>query len=372
MKRAGRALETAGQWIGARFPWILLGLLGSSPVSAEDDLLDRAIVAGPLPSSLGLQGAPSEIPSGGVIPILVECGAACETFVGEVYEATTGTRVPGRIDLGGAQHGSVWGYFVPDVPLEVGTKLLVTDHTPNGTWLSVEVSVVASPALSAASVGVQAALSKERQVQRTQCCPTVGSFGQQRCIATAERVDVSLLVQLAQHDPSATQYALELTLRDSRESASTVPYVFHTGLPDMPNPMAVSSFDGSAPSYCYKLRAVPLVAGETIELIDHCLVNDLVGLGARERSEAEIAQWLSTCESAPADAGDPIIDDSSDLPRDGGMERHDGDVLEAPPVPIDGGCQLAASSQPSSGAPWSLALALWARRRRRLADAPAR
>jgi hypothetical protein len=122
-----------------------------------------------------------------------------------------------------------------------------------------------------------------------------------------------------------------------------------------------AAFDGSSPSYCYAVRAEPLIGGATIDLFERCVDNNLEGIGTLARTPDEIEQWLDTCAPPLVDAG-PVVSDRDDPSpaRDAGAARDAGGVRRAAAT---GGCQLRSDAPVLTGPLyWTLAaLVPWLR-----------
>lgn len=212
------------------------------------------------------------------------------------------------------------------------------------------------------SVRIDASVSKARQVLAQECCPVNNETGRQRCLDVSARSDAALIVALMSVEPSATQYLFEVTAPDvealSTSSSAWGPLLSY-GIPSF-----TATFDGSAPKYCYSVRAKPLVGGEVVELSTGCVDNTLTGFGLVERTPDEVEQWLATCEvptvpERETDEGDDEADeaDQADEPdraddsaSDAGVSQHKPEARAAD------GCQLALAAPASSlaGSVWSL------------------
>jgi hypothetical protein len=163
----------------------------------------------------------------------------------------------------------------------------------------------------------------------------------------------------------ATPYEFELSMHAQGDVGSVV-VAFKPLRPDLSLETSSMSFDGAADSYCYTVRARPILGGEPFTLMTTCIANSHTYLGRNGRSPEEVAQGTAACEatSAPVDAG-VLTMDQVDAATDA-----DGELLgrgeNTPVVHDESGCQLADGGQTGRMA-WStfalLALAFVKRRR---------
>lgn len=299
---------------------------------------------------------PGEIPSGGVLPIFGSCyDARCSALQSAVVtDVASGTSVEGVITIEheGSSYDS-WAYFVPRVPFADGGSFRVT--IPGYATASAMFSVRgAAPAqLGASAVSTGWSLGKEQVPSQFECCASSPS----NCFTVEWSNVASLLVTLSPEEPVATQYVYELSVRAQEDAKSEVLAAFRPLPPDTRNIPFSHSFDGASKSYCYTLRARPLVGGEPFEVMSQCVANDFTGYGKEPRVPAEIAEARADCERSHADAA--VSSGLVDAAVDG-----DGEELgrgEDKKIKEDSGCQLADGG-PQAG--WLIALAALARRRR--------
>ncbi|HEY6876861.1 MAG TPA: hypothetical protein VI299_02535 [Polyangiales bacterium] len=303
---------------------------------------------------------PQEIPADGVLPMFGSCfDADCSNLQSVIItDISSGTRVEGHVELVRDGSYSAWSYFVPSVPFRSGASYIVRHEkaSPNSP---VGVSFVARDpaALDESALGVMATLTKVSGAIDRRCCST--------CIDVTVIEALALTTRLSPAKPIASQYLFELsTHAEGQAGIVVVPFGPPSNIyQSVPNS---TSFDGSADSYCYTVRARPLVGGEPFTLMTRCLANDFTDLGRHTRSPEEVAKWAATCEVTPERV------DAGVSPRgqvDAALDA-DGEPLGAGKSgkpDEDSGCQLAdgrAHLQSTLGAFVTLfALALGRRRR---------
>jgi hypothetical protein len=300
-----------------------------------------------------------EIPAGGVIPLVGECLDANCAQLREISVSTAISELalPGHVEIAQADANGAWAYFVPDQPFAEGTWLLVASDAFAGAMLSTK--VVAATKLGASSVTVASGLTKQRHVLETKCCPSVRE-GRERCLETSVETGAVFAAQLQATDAAASQYVFELSVREAGASQPDTQTDFRP-LADSGLSLMMAN-DGAASSYCYTVRAQPLVGGAVIDLVEHCVDNHLEGIGHSERTPEEIEQWLDTCVAPPVDTGQAEADvDNTTSARDASAAR-DADH-DARSEAETGGCQLRNGTAPASGALlWMLAaLVPWLR-----------
>jgi hypothetical protein len=106
-----------------------------------------------------------------------------------------------------------------------------------------------------------------------------------------------------------------------------------------PNPQAIF---GTADSYCYTVRAKPIVGGEPVMLLEHCIDNDLTGLGRSDRAADEVVKWSLTCQ-VPQGRVDGWVLIEQDA---GGEQEDDGFVDDDEAAGVSdqaAGCQLTSA-----------------------------
>jgi len=370
----------AGRVLGSPRTWLLVGLLTASPVLANPVVAKPARPTSPTSGAgatpedrpVGEASIPPQIPAGGVLPIYNPCNyePSCpELEEVIVIDAVTGAPVAGHVENVTDELGGQRAYFVPDVPFVSGATLLVSSDLPQvffGRMFAVE--VVAGTSFSAASVTVEAGLSKHRVVLRNTCCAPLTFRSPPRCIAAAERVGVMLTLNTTPADVIATQYLFEFSSPLPNEEAMLATPSFRS-LFDGQLFRSYFEYDGTEKSYCHTLRAIPVAGGDVVEVVTTCVENTLTDLGTKERTEAELERWLLTCEMEPVDTdeADANVSDAAarapDAGRDGGIEQSD-DAGTPDASGQSDGCHLATSPTAGASVGWLVGLVLWTRRRR--------
>lgn len=330
--------------------WVWLGLcLGLSSTALAESSVPQPRVS-----------VPSEIPSGGVLPVFGNCfDAGCSNLKSVlVTDVSTETRVEGTFELVQTNTYEAWGYFVPSTPFRSGASYRVT--TPNSYYGAASIVMVRdaeTTALDESALNATAVLSKESLITDRRCCSS--------CIDVSVVNSLALTTTLATQESRATQYLFQLSMHAEGETGSVV--AAFTPLLGSSIVSRTSAFDGAAKSYCSTVHAKPIVGGESFELLTRCLANDYTDLGTQTRPPEEVAKWAASCEtSAPSrDAGahrdakaptTELLDAAVDADGEP-LGRGDGKTLGND----ESGCQLASSA---SSAWWSLILLALARRRR--------
>jgi hypothetical protein len=336
---------------------LLLCLLWSPAAKAD------AKAAAPAPQVT----VPTAIPSDGVLPVFGGCydGDACAVLrTVTVTDAATGAAVAGHVEIVVATSFDGWGYFVPDEPFRSGSSLLVKSSF-NYPTQTAAVRVTETGTLDMSALSVDVALSKERKVLASQCCPDPSFTMKPRCIDVSVLNGAVMAATLSPAQPVATQYEFELRLYAGGDVMGGTVFDFAPLRSDGRLPLPRESFDGTADKYCYAVRAKPVVGGEPVPLMEACVENTLTDVGRQDRTSEEVEQWLATCQVRPPvnDGGTPSKDDDGPIGDDDPLPKVD----DEPFVSKDqSGCQLASSGAPQlASAFWPLALALLSRSRRR-------
>lgn len=317
-------------------------------------------------------GVPAEIPSGGVLPITADCyDAGCKTLASVYVMEMGGAQVEGYFELVPARGTERWGYFVPDEPFRPGAKYQVRSAGYAYATSLVSVSAEEPAVLDETALHVTAELTTERQREEQVCCPRpipmTGPKRPPRCLDMGNVGNVALTTTLSTVQPSATQYVYELSVYPQGATAGSSDAAFAPLLSSLQTGPRTVRFDGAADSYCYAVRARPIVGGDPTTVLTRCIPNDFASTGLVGRSPEEVAQWRTTCVAIPeeVDAG-TLSSDQADASLDG-----DGEPLGRGADDLsnreESGCQLAGGPARAAGIVWwsfaSLALAL-ARRRR--------
>ena len=359
--------------MNARWGWLLACLVLSAAARAEAKPAVRDAGVKPRPAAFS---APPEVPAGGVLPFFGNCNSnvECATLAAiTVTDVATNTLVEGRIELVRVDIYAGFAYFVPNAPFVAGSSYdlkLQTQYDDN----VVRVDIVEPDSLDAGAVSELAELSNLREVQSSRCCPTWNLNAPERCLDVSVFNSAMLSVRLTAQLPAASQYTFQLSVRPVDQTHDVSGSEFGS----VWDPTWASSFSqvfvGSAASYCYSVRARPIVGGDPVLLKTACVDNKLEDLGAHERTHEEVERWLGTCEPRPANFDDSALaeDDlssdepASDKPRDGADASVGADDEDdrAARRGQEGGCQLAGGGTPAAGVWWwCLALALTKRKR---------
>jgi hypothetical protein len=342
--------------------WATLGLcLGLSSGLSSIALAESGVRRAP-------DGVPPNIPSDGVLPLIGSCvDSRCSNLTSAIIVHTaSGTRVEGHFELIQTASYDGWAYFVPSVPFRSGAMYAVTLMGSYASTTSVVSVSEADPVgLDESALRVMASLNKVRAVSNMECCPISNPTRSPRCLDVAVVTSVELTAALSAERPIATQYVYELSMHPEGEAAGTPVLDFEPLRINAPGGPPSMWFSGSADSYCYVVRARPIVGGEPVTLVTRCIANDFTDLGRQVRSPEAIAQWRSTCPETPT----PV--DAGVLPRDQADASTDGDGEalghgeDDTITRHDSGCQLAASAtQAGSILCWPLALLILAKRKR--------
>lgn len=321
----------------SRWASSLLCLAWSAAASAD------AKAAAPAPQF----NVPTAIPAGGVLPVFGSCFDAGQCNVLRsiaVTDKTSGTAIAGHVEIVSANSFEGWGYFAPDQPLPSGSVLLV--KTMGGyPMVQATVSVLASNALDARSVTLGTTLTKERTVLASTCCPNSNLNVKPRCLDTSIVNRAVLAATLTPVTPVATQYLFEVRLFSQSEQPGGTLLDFAPLRSDGRKESPRATFE-TPDSYCYTVRAKPLLGGEPVDLLDKCLDNNLTELGRVDRTADEVTKWSATCQVSPLSVagGTPVEDDSlGDDERDDADDDLADDVEQPRVSRQDAGCQLGSS-----------------------------
>lgn len=328
--------------------WTWLGLCwGLTSTALAESSVPRAQIS-----------VPAEIPSGGVLPMFGTClDARCSSLESVVItDNANGTSVEGNVELEQTANYQRWGYFVPSVPLRSGAtySVTLTGGYP-GFKTMFTVSAADSTGLVESALRVTDALTKVREVRDQRCCSAFS------CIDVSVLHGVALSATFSAERPIATQYLYELSMHAQGEAPSSVALPFYPLISPQQMSSSTVTFDGAADSYCYTVRARPIVGGEPFTLLTRCLDNDYTGLGREQRTPEEMTQWAAKCEATTADGGArPLHEADAAVDADGEpLGRGDGRTLGSD----DSGCQLANSKASMAWGIALLALTLAKRRR---------
>ena len=314
---------------------------------------------------------PTEIPSGGVLPIFGSCiDARCSNLQSvTVVDTASGARVEGHVELvqtTASYEG--WAYFVPSMPFRSGAKyrVILAGGSPDSAPV-VSIRPAEPTGLDESALRVTAILSQVREVSGRQCCSV------SNCIDVSVVNSVELTATMSAERVAATQHLFELSMHAQSEQAGRAVLEFRPLRTEFAAISSTMRFDGASDSYCYTVRARSITGGDPFKLMTRCLANDYTGLGRQTRSPEEVAQWAATCERTPTpvDAGAPSVDlaDASTTdPADASTDA-DGEPLgrgeESTRARAESGCRLAAGrTQVGSVMWWLFALVALARRGR--------
>lgn len=324
-------------------------------------------------------GVPAEIPSGGVLPIAADCfDAGCKTLASVYVTEQGGKAVDGHFELMPGAGYERWGYFVPSEPFRPGVKYEVRSAGYAYATSLVSVSAEGPTALDESALRVTAELTTERQREEAVCCPrpATGPKRPLRCLDMGNVGNVALTLTLSAELPSATQYVYETRMYAQGDAGVAPDAVFAPLLSRVQTGPRTVRFDGAADSYCYAVRARPIVGGEPITLVTRCVQNEFASTGLVSRSPEEVEQWRTTCVAMPeeVDAGTLPSDqaDPGPLPReqaDASLDA-DGELLgrgaEDTINHEESGCKLAGGPSRAPGIVcWALALVALALAKRR-------
>jgi hypothetical protein len=199
---------------------------------------------------------------------------------------------------------------------------------------------------------------KVHEVTGRQCCWS-------SCLDVSEVYRLALSTSLAAERPVATQFVYEQSVHAQGQPAVWSSGEFAPARMDIAVRPTITMLDGTAASYCYTVRARPIVGGEPFVVAQRCVSNDLTGLGRVDRTPEEVEQWRAACAATPeaVDAG-TLASDKADAAVDGDGEPL-GPVEDGTIGREESGCQLAGSAAQAGGVVWwSLALLVFARRQR--------
>lgn len=347
----------------SRWASMLLCLAWSPPASAD--------AAAPAPQLT----LPSIVPSDGVLPLYGSCfdRGKCSLLRSIVVtEEKTDSAIAGHVEIVKEDGQEGWGYFVPDQPFKVGVVLVVK---PSGGYPLIQsmVSVTKPSTLGADAVALTATLAKERTVLASTCCPNTnpnpGPTVKPRCLDTSVVYSAVLSATLSAVKPVASQYLYEVALFAQGAQADG-PLADFAPLRTDARPASHRGIFEDADSYCYTVRAKPLVGGEPVMLLEKCVDNHLTDVGRTDRTPDEVAVWSTTCQ-VPTVAGDGGVPGRPDAGGDdevnAGGDDDDGFIDHEETSRVsnrDAGCQLGGAPA-MLGAWWALPALLFGRAKRK-------
>lgn len=313
-------------------------------------------------------GVPAEIPSRGVLPVTANCyDVGCATLASVYVTEVGGAEVEGHFELVQTAGPERWGYFVPSEPFRPGAQYTVRSAGYAFATSVVSVSTAETTVLDETALRVSAELTRESPLSASVCCPTPPKRPQ-RCLDMGMVSQAVLTATVSAEQTITTQYLYELSMYAQGNPPSSPDGAFAPLLSSARPIARTVRFDGDADSYCYAVRARPMVGGDTTTLVTRCLPIEPAREGLSGRSSEEIAQWLTTCTAIPEDldAG-TLPGDQADASLDADGEalgRGAEDTLDNE----DSGCQLVGGQTRAPGViGWALALITLALAKRRRA-----